>query len=59
MTSQRQPLIPYIAIARNDENFTIVNSFCSDDEEGNGRYEHYARYKFKAVDMVSILVFAQ
>jgi hypothetical protein len=55
MAASHQPLIPYIAIARNDEHFTIVNSFCS-DEEGNGlgRYEHYARYKFKLVDMVRI-----
>jgi hypothetical protein len=42
MTSHQKPLKPYIAIARNDENFTIVNSFCSDEEVnglGGGRYE--------------------
>jgi hypothetical protein len=50
-------LISFIAIGRRDKTkgFILETSFCADEDMKN-RFEDYARYKFRSVEVVSILM---
>jgi hypothetical protein len=55
METRSSSLIPFIAIGRHDktEGFILETSFCA-DEDMKYRFEDYAKYKFKSVELVSI-----
>jgi hypothetical protein len=50
-------MIPFIAIGRHGETegFTLETSF-SANEDMKDRFDDYAKYKFKSVKLVSILM---